>query len=54
MPNIKIMGDKSDLSKPKHVPSGDDLRAKRERFQGGSKNKLALDKSFRQMSTQKR
>ena len=53
MARIKIMGQDIDPGKPRKVPSGMDLNAKRERFQAGGKHKLTLDKSFRQAKGQK-
>ena len=41
------MGDKMDLSQPKHVPKSSALKSSTERFQIGNSNTLALDKAFK-------
>lgn len=47
MSRIKIMGDSSDLSKPKHVPKSQELVDTVPRFRPpGGKTPLPLEKSY--------
>lgn len=54
MPNIKILPDSRDLSKPKHVPNNQDLNSLVPRFRPpGGKPPLPLEKSYNRQDGRK-